>query len=63
VRPHEPVIPSMAEREARRTQLQPWRAEFPYHWHADDLVSRRELLQFSVFASGPCSSAPRSWEC
>jgi Rieske Fe-S protein len=29
-----------------------WRAEFPYHWDADDLVSRRELLQFSVFASG-----------
>jgi nitrite reductase/ring-hydroxylating ferredoxin subunit len=58
VRPHEPVLPSLAdrevlaEREARRTQLQRWRAEFPYHWDADDLVSRRELLRFSVFASG-----------
>ncbi|HET8630471.1 MAG TPA: Rieske 2Fe-2S domain-containing protein [Thermomicrobiales bacterium] len=29
-----------------------WRAEFPYHWDADDLVSRRELLQFAVYASG-----------
>ncbi|HEY1297754.1 MAG TPA: Rieske 2Fe-2S domain-containing protein [Chloroflexota bacterium] len=26
--------------------------EFPYHWDADDLVSRRELLRFAVFASG-----------
>ncbi len=50
--PHEPVYPSMAERESRRALLQRWRAEFPYHWDADDLVSRRELLQFSVFASG-----------
>jgi nitrite reductase/ring-hydroxylating ferredoxin subunit len=29
-----------------------WRGEFPYHWDADDLVSRRELLQFAVYASG-----------
>jgi len=29
-----------------------WRAEFPYHWDADDLVSRRELLQAAVLASG-----------
>jgi nitrite reductase/ring-hydroxylating ferredoxin subunit len=29
-----------------------WRAEFPYQWDADDLVSRRELLQFAVYASG-----------
>jgi hypothetical protein len=28
------------------------RDEFPYHWDADDLVSRRELLQFAVYASG-----------
>jgi nitrite reductase/ring-hydroxylating ferredoxin subunit len=46
------VYASLAERESRRTLLQRWRAEFPYHWDADDLVSRRELLQFSVFASG-----------
>src|SRR5262249_7034171 len=29
-----------------------WRAEFPYHWDADDLVSRRQLLRFAVFTSG-----------
>jgi Rieske Fe-S protein len=35
------------EGQARR-----WRAEFPYHWDADDLRSRRELLQFAVYTSG-----------
>jgi nitrite reductase/ring-hydroxylating ferredoxin subunit len=29
-----------------------WRTEFPYHWDADDRVSRRELLRFAVYASG-----------
>jgi Rieske Fe-S protein len=29
-----------------------WRTEFPYHWDADDLVSRRQLLRFAVFTSG-----------
>ncbi len=29
-----------------------WRAEFPYHWDVDELVSRRELLQFAVYTSG-----------
>jgi len=29
-----------------------WRSEFPYHWDADDLVSRRELLFFAVYTSG-----------
>jgi nitrite reductase/ring-hydroxylating ferredoxin subunit len=29
-----------------------WRGEFPYHWDADDLTSRRGLLQFAVYASG-----------
>jgi arsenite oxidase small subunit len=38
---------SAAEGQARR-----WRAEFPYHWDADDLTSRRELLQFAVYTSG-----------
>jgi Rieske Fe-S protein len=31
---------------------QRWRTEFPYHWDADDLVSRRELLQLAVWTSG-----------
>jgi Rieske Fe-S protein len=29
-----------------------WRRAFPYHWDADDLVSRRELLRLAVLASG-----------
>ena len=29
-----------------------WRATFPYHWDADDLVSRRELLRLAVLTSG-----------
>ncbi len=29
-----------------------WRGEFPYHWDTDELVSRRELLQFAVYTSG-----------
>ena len=37
---------------AARRPLRRWRAEFPYHWDADDLVSRRELLQFAVLTSG-----------
>ena len=35
----------------RRRRLR-WRSEFPSHWDADDLVSRRELLQFAVLTSG-----------
>jgi Rieske Fe-S protein len=33
-------------------QIKRWRAEFPYHWDADDLVSRRRFLQFAVYTSG-----------
>jgi len=29
-----------------------WRAEFPYHWDVDELVSRRELLHFAAYTSG-----------
>jgi nitrite reductase/ring-hydroxylating ferredoxin subunit len=29
-----------------------WRREFPYHWEADELVSRRELLRFTIITSG-----------
>lgn len=29
-----------------------WRNEFPYHWDADDLISRRQMLQFTVITSG-----------
>ncbi len=29
-----------------------WQSEFPYRWDADDIVSRRELLNFAVYSSG-----------
>jgi Rieske Fe-S protein len=41
-----------ASRPTVSRQVKRWRAEFPYHWDADDRVSRRELLQFTVYASG-----------
>ena len=31
---------------------QRWRLKFPYHWDADELISRRELLRFTVYTSG-----------
>src|SRR5437588_3123063 len=40
-----------------RRRLSRWRSEFPYHWDADDLVSRRELLRFTVMASGALFAA------
>lgn len=29
-----------------------WRDEFPYHWSADDVVTRRDTLRFLVAGSG-----------
>ncbi len=40
-----------------RKRLTRWQAEFPYHWDADDQVSRRELLRFTVMASGALFAA------
>ncbi len=40
------------ERVQRPRRLGRWQVEFPYHWDADDQVSRRELLRFTVMASG-----------
>jgi nitrite reductase/ring-hydroxylating ferredoxin subunit len=37
----------LAARPTRR-----WSADFPYHWDADDLVSRRALLHLAVWTSG-----------
>lgn len=31
---------------------QEWREEFPYHWSADELVTRRDTLRFLVSGSG-----------
>lgn len=37
------------DNDSRQTQ---WAGEFPYHWDADELVSRRNLLHFAVYTSG-----------
>jgi nitrite reductase/ring-hydroxylating ferredoxin subunit len=34
-----------------------WRREFPYHWDRDEGISRRELLNFAVYASGALFAA------
>lgn len=36
----------------RRQVRQQWQEEFPYHWSADDLVTRRDTLRFLVGGSG-----------
>lgn len=35
-----------------RSRGERWHADFPFGWDADELVSRRQLLQWSVWASG-----------
>lgn len=37
---------------SNRTSSGRWDAEFPFEWDADELMSRRQLLQWSVWASG-----------
>lgn len=41
-----------ASRLRHFVQGQQWREEFPYHWRADDLVTRRDTLRFLVAGSG-----------
>jgi Rieske Fe-S protein len=41
-----------ARRLRHAAQGQQWREEFPYHWRADDLVTRRDTLRFLVAGSG-----------
>ena len=45
-----PIVDSTADVDDGQNKR--WRSEFPYHWDADDLVTRRELLQFAVYTSG-----------
>jgi Rieske Fe-S protein len=39
-------------REEATSMQQQWREEFPYHWRADDLITRRDTLRFLVAGSG-----------
>jgi Rieske Fe-S protein len=40
----------VAEQVRRRRNR--WRLEFPYHWDADEMVARREVLRLAIIASG-----------
>jgi Rieske Fe-S protein len=40
------------QRNRLRSLAQEWREEFPYHWSADDLVTRRDTLRFLLAGSG-----------
>ena len=44
------IIPAVGA--SARVRPGRWRSTFPYHWDADDLVSRRELLRLAVLTSG-----------
>jgi nitrite reductase/ring-hydroxylating ferredoxin subunit len=50
-------VPGPQRQSRFRRRLTRWQVEFPYHWDADDLVSRRELLRFTVMASGALFAA------
>lgn len=41
-----------AEHLSNRSRAERWSVEFPFEWDADELVSRRQLLRWSVWASG-----------
>ncbi len=44
---------ALSRRRLADLQLsQQWQEEFPYHWNADDLVTRRDTLRFLVAGSG-----------
>lgn len=49
---HDPITGPVDAARAETGIIKRWQAEFPYHWDADDLVTRRELLQFAVYTSG-----------
>jgi nitrite reductase/ring-hydroxylating ferredoxin subunit len=46
------VSPVQKQADGNDSQRKQWESEFPYHWDADELVSRRDLLQFAVYTSG-----------
>lgn len=46
------LVHAKASDPSERGQIKRWRSEFPYHWDADELVSRRELLQVAIYTSG-----------
>lgn len=49
---HAGGLTRLPERFIPRPPRPEWREEFPYHWSADDLVTRRDTLRFLVAGSG-----------
>jgi len=49
---HERDIIDPTGQSVHSPQIKRWRGEFPYHWDADEMVSRREFLHLAVYASG-----------
>lgn len=46
------IRPESTQSDRDLSEHKQWESEFPYHWDADELASRRDLLQFAVYASG-----------
>lgn len=49
--------PGPAGTRSDQAPFERWRLSFPFHWDADELVSRRELLAFTVYASATMFTA------
>jgi nitrite reductase/ring-hydroxylating ferredoxin subunit len=55
-------IRNIPDRETtpRKKRITRWQATFPLHWDADELVSRRGMLRWTVMASGALFAATAS---
>jgi len=51
---HHPSQRTPMPRQRRTTR---WQAAFPLHWDADELLARREMLRWTVMASGALFTA------
>lgn len=47
----------MSTRDPRKRRTNRWQAAFPLHWDADELLSRREVLRWTVMVSGTVFAA------
>lgn len=44
-------------RSRLRTGITRWQTTFPYHWDADEFVSRRQMLRLAILSSGALFAA------
>lgn len=45
------------DRQIKAREAEAWQRLFPYHWERDDLVSRRQVLRWTVWTSGALFAA------